>query len=189
MIAQLTGVIASEHGMNPIIIDVHGVGYSVHVPNRIGHQLKTGQSITMHIHTHVREDALDLFGFLSREELFLFDLLLTVSGVGPKTALSVMDHEAPAVRHAIEKGDVDFFTTVPRLGKKNAQKIIIELRSKLTGFTGGLPDDESSETKELSDALVSMGFDRQEIRTIMNKLPEGPLELKIRHALKLLGKS
>ncbi len=189
MIALLTGTIASDYGVNPVIVDVHGVGYSVHVPNRIGHQLKKGASVVIHIHTHVREDALDLFGFLSREELGMFDLLLTVSGVGPKTALAVMDHEAAAVRRAIEKGDVDFFTTVPRLGKKNAQKIIIELRSKLTGVTGALPEDESGETKELSAALTSMGFDRNEIREVLKKLPDGPLEVKIRHALKYLGKS
>lgn len=188
MIALLTGTIASEHGYNPVIIDVHDVGYSVHVPNRIGHQLQKGTKVTMHIHTHVREDALDLFGFLSREELGMFNLLLTVSGVGPKTALGVMDHEASHIRRAIEKGDVDFFTSVPRLGKKNAQKIIIELRSKLTGVTGDLPEDENGETKELSDALVSMGFDRKEAREVIRKLPDGTLEVKIRHALKLLGK-
>ncbi len=189
MIAQLTGTIASEHGYNPIIIDVHGVGYSVHVPGRIAHQVQKGQSVVMHIHTHVREDALDLFGFVSRDELSMFNLLLTVSGVGPKTALGVMDHEASHIRRAIEKGDVDFFTSVPRLGKKNAQKIIIELRSKLTGVTGDLPDDGEGETKELADALLSMGFDRTEIRNVMKKLPDGTLEVKLRHALKYLGKT
>jgi Holliday junction DNA helicase RuvA len=189
MIALLTGTIASERGMNPVIVDVHGVGYSVYVPHRISQTLTKGQSVVMHIHTHVREDALDLFGFVSHEELGVFNLLLTVSGVGPKTALGVLDHDAGSIRRAIEKGDVDFFTTVPRLGKKNAQKIIIELRSKLTGVTGALPEDDTSETKELADALVSMGFDRKEIREVIQKLPDGTLEVKIRHALRLLGKS
>ncbi len=118
----------------------------------------------------------------------MFNLLLTVSGVGPKTALAVLDHDVIGIKNAIEKGDVDFFTSVPRLGKKNAQKIIIELRSKLTGVTGNLPEESSGETKELTDALTSMGFDRGEIRTIIAKLPDGPVETKLRHALKLLGR-
>lgn len=187
MIALLTGTIASEHGYNPIIIDVGGVGYSVFVPTRIGQQLQNGQRVVLHIHTHVREDAFDLFGFLSRDELSLFNLLLTVSGIGPKTALGVMDHNAESIRQAIEKGDVDFFTSVPRLGKKNAQKIIIELRSKLTGITGNLPGETSSETTEISDALRAMGFDRQEIKTVLPKLPNGTIQVRIREALKLLG--
>lgn len=185
MIAQLTGSIIQTH---PLVIDVHGVGYRVFIPIRISRTLVTDQSITILTHTHVREDALDLFGFLSHEELQMFELLLTVSGIGPKTALAVMDHEASEIARAIEKGDVDFFTTVPRLGRKNAQKIIIELRSKLTGVTGDLPDNDTGETKELSDALVSMGFDRKEIREVIHKLPEGTLEQKIRQALKHLGK-
>ena len=91
------------------------------------------------------------------------------------------------INQAIEKGDVDFFTSVPRLGKKNAQKIIIQLRSKLTGTTGNLPGETSSETTEISDPLRAMGFDRQEIKTVLPKLPNGTIQVKIREALKLLG--
>lgn len=187
MIALLEGIVASQKGADPIIVNVHGVGYGVRVPHRLAFTLQTGDRVVIHTHTYVREDALELFGFTNERDLEMFHLLLTVSGVGPKTALSVMDHEAEEVRRAIEKGDVDFFTSVPRLGKKNAQKIIIELRSKLTGVTGSLPE-EDGETKELSDALVSMGFDRKEIRDVIRKLPEGNLETKLRQALKVLGK-
>lgn len=189
MIALLSGTVAAPKSSNPTIIDVQGVGYSVHVPMRIAHTLTEGQHVRMHIHTHVRDDAIELFGFSSPRELAMFNLLLSVSGVGPKTALGVMDHEESGIRRAIENGDVDFFTSVPRLGKKNAQKIIIELRSKLTGVTGNLPDDAGGETRELTDALVSMGFDRKEIGAVIRNLPEGPMEAKIRHALKTLGKS
>lgn len=189
MIAQLTGTVVSTRGVNPVVINVHDVGYAVSVPNRVGLKLLIGPLVTLHIYTYVREDTLELFGFLSKEELAMFHLLISVSGIGPRTALGVLDREAGAIRHAIEKSDVDFFTAVPRLGKKNAQKIIIELRSKLTGATGAIPDEQTGETKELSDALVSMGFDRKEIRTIISKLPEGTLEMKLRHALKQLGKT
>lgn len=182
MIAHLTGTVLTS---DPLVLDVNGVGYQVFVPSRISRSLKPGQSLSVHTHTHVREDALDLFGFQSAQDLFIFNLLITVSGVGPKTALSVLDHDASSIRHAIEKGDVDFFTSVPRLGRKNAQKIIIELRSKLTGLTGDLP--QGNETGELMDALISMGFDRKEIRTIINKIPlEGSIEERLKLALKLL---
>jgi len=188
MIAMLTGTVASQKGIDPVIIDVGGVGYAVHMPARVGLALVQGQRITVHIHTYVREDALELFGFLSAEELGLFHLLLNVPGIGPRTALGVLRHDASLIRTAIEHGDVDFFMSVPRLGKKNAQKIIIELRSKLTGITGDLPEEGNSESAEITQALVSMGFDRKEIRTVIPKLGNGKLEEKIRIALTLLGR-
>lgn len=188
MIAKLTGTIVNTPNTTPLVVDVHGVGYAVHVPLRLALSTTPGQTISVHIHTYVREDALELFGFATADELSLFHLLLGVSGIGPRTALNVMNHDAAAIRQAIESGDVAFFTVVPRLGKKNAQKIIIELRSKLTGTTGSLPQEEQGETKELTDALISMGFDRREIQKTLSKIPDGSLKEKLRHALKHLGK-
>lgn len=188
MIAQLTGTVITTH-KNPLTIDVHDVGYAVYVPEKMLSTLKDGQKVTVYIHTHVREDALILFGFSSLSERAIFDLLLTVSGVGPKTALNVLDHGADAVQKAIGAGDVDFFTNIPRLGKKNAQKIIIELRNKMIDGDFGLPGETSNETTEIMDALVSMGFDRKEIREVIKKLPlDATLEKKITQALQLLGK-
>ncbi len=145
---------------------------------------------TLFIHSHIREDAFDLYGFTTEQELVLFELLLTVSGIGPKTALAVIDRGVAAVETAVRKSDVDFFTTVPRLGTKNAQKIIIELKSKL-GSTKMLNlEGESGDTKQVIDALLSMGFDRHEIRETIKKFDtkDATIEQKIRHALKLLGK-
>ncbi len=188
MIAQLTGIAITTH-KNPLTIDVHDVGYAVFVPEKMLSTVKDGQKITVFIHTHVREDALILFGFASREERAIFELLLTVSGIGPKTALLVMDHGALAVQTAIGRGDVDFFTSIPRLGKKNAQKIIIELRNKMIDGDFGIPEESSSETTEIMEALLSMGFDRKEIREVIKKLPaDATLEKKITQALQLLGK-
>lgn len=188
MIAQLTGIIASTL-KNPIIIDVHGVGYAVHFPEKYIAGLTLGQSITASIHTHVRDDALMLFGFPNRTEQTLFELLLTVSGIGPKTALLVMDHGASAVQHAIGKGDVGFFQSIPRLGRKNAQKIIIELRNKMIDGDFELPGETSSETTELIEALQSMGFDRKEVREVVKKIPsDETLSEKMKRALQLLGK-
>ncbi len=189
MIGRLTGTIDSNVH-NPLIIDVHGVGYLVRVPERFLASIKLGKQHTLFIHSHVREDAFDLYGFAKQEELSLFELLLTVSGVGPKTALGVIDRGTDAVEEAVRKSDVDFFTTVPRLGTKNAQKIIIELKSKL-GSTKSLNlAGESGETKQVMEALASMGFEHGEIREAMKKLDTKDIsvEHKVRHALKLLGR-
>ena len=191
MIGMLTGTIA-QTTHNPIIVNVHGVGYAVFIPARTVTQLHLNGTSTFFIHTHVSDDALDLYGFLSQDELDLFKLLLTVSGIGPRTATSIMDRSASAIQTAIMTSDVDFFTTIPRLGRKNAQKIIIELKSKL-GSTKelDLSDDSEGETKQLLDALLSMGFARNEIIGAIKKLDKTDvtLEQKVRHALKNLGKS
>ena len=121
MIALLTGTIV-HNTSNPIIIDVHGVGYGVYMPVTSAIKVPVGSTQTVYTHTHVREDALLLFGFLTMEELQLFDLLVTVSGVGPKTALTVMDRGAKAVQKAIISHDVAFFTAVPRLGTKTPKR-------------------------------------------------------------------
>ena len=121
----------------------------------------------------------------------MFKLLLTVSGIGPKTALTIIDRGVPAVTGAVQKSDVDFFTTIPRLGKKNAQKIIIELKQKLGSITDlDLSEYTSSETKEILDALSSMGFARIEAIQVIKTLPSDltTLEQKIRYCLKELGK-
>lgn len=190
MIGMLTGTIVVINP-NSTVVDVHGVGYVVRVPSRLMGQLKPGTKTSLFIHTHVQDDAIDLYGFADEEELALFKLLLTVSGVGPRTALAVIDRGKPAsIQTAIMNSDVDFFTTIPRLGHKNAQKIIIELKSKL-GSTKDLDLSEESggETKQLLEALLSMGFARGEIIGIIRKVdPEKTLEQKIRSALKLLGK-
>ncbi|KKW11147.1 MAG: Holliday junction DNA helicase RuvA, holliday junction DNA helicase RuvA [Microgenomates group bacterium GW2011_GWC1_49_7] len=188
MIGRLSGTI-DVNTTNPLIIDVHGVGYLVHVPERFLASIKVGKSHTLCIHSHIREDEFDLYGFANQQELALFELLLTVSGVGPKTALAVVDRGVSAVETAVRKSDVDFFTTVPRLGTKNAQKIIIELKSRL-GSTKMLNlEGESGDTRQVMEALSSMGFDRHEIRDAIKKFDAKDIsvEQKIRHALKLLG--
>jgi len=189
MIGALSGTIAAKN-KNPILVMVGGIGYSVHVTTGFLGKSKLNKPVMLYTHTHVRDDALDLFGFETQEELGVFDHLLTVSGIGPKTALLVIDRGVSAVRAAILSADVDFFTNIPRLGKKNAQKIIIELKSKLGSLEDlNLSETETTEIADLRSALLSMGFDRKEIagvvRSIDTKLS---LNQKILSALKLLGK-
>lgn len=184
MIAKLTGKPEIlDH--QSIILEVNGVGYKVFFNRKPNQPLPS----TLFIHTHVKDDALDLYGFISKEELQLFKLLISVSGIGPKTGINVMDKGVEAITQAVSKGDVDFFTTVPRLGRKNAQKIIIELKSKL----GGLKDldltSDTSETKDAITALIGLGFSRAEAREALNQVSDQPtLEAKISQAIKLLGK-
>lgn len=188
MIAQLTGtVIRARH--NPLVLDVHDVGYAVHVPHRLLTKVSPEERITVLTYTHVREDALILFGFSTEDELNLFELLLGVSGIGPKTALGIMDRGSNAIRQAIIASDVEFFTAVPRLGKKNAQKIIIELKGKLGSSAElDLSAEENQDTNQVISALMSMGFDRKEAKEAIRKIPpEGSLEDKIKSALKMLG--
>lgn len=189
MIGQLTGTIPYAH-RSPLIIDVGGVGYSVHVTAKLAESLTPGKRYTLYIHTHVREEAFDLYGFGQEAERTLFELLLTVSGVGPKTALLVIERGSNAAEKAVRAGDVDFFTTIPRLGKKNAQKIIIELKHKLGGLGLNLNGETSGETKQMAEALLSMGFTRHEITEVLGKLDGdgNTLEQKMRQALKLLGR-
>lgn len=190
MIGALKGKIFSK-SVNSIILFAENIGYIVHVTNRFLETVNIDTDIFLFIHTHVREDAFDLFGFLTQEELHLFELLLTVSGIGPKTALLVMDKGVSDVEQAIQSPDVDFFTTVPRLGKKNAQKIIIELKPKLGSLTDlDLSENMPSETKELIDGLISMGFIRSEALSAIKTLPPrlATLQEKLRYCLRELGK-
>jgi Holliday junction DNA helicase RuvA len=188
MIGKLKGTISNP--TNPIIVDVHDVGYLIHITDKLRSELITGNSYTFLIHTHIRDDAFDLYGFTTSQELALFELLLTVSGIGPKTALTVVGRGASAVERAVKLSDVEFFTSVPRLGRKNAQKIIIELKTKLGSLTDLDLSDDNGETKQIVDALVSMGFAKQEVNAVLEKLADSDesLEQKIRHALKLLGR-
>ena len=189
MIGALIGTVHTIT-KNPIIFFVGDVGYAVSITDNLAKTLPANKKTFLFIHTHIREDAFDLFGFISQEELTLFELLLTVSGVGPKTALLVMNGGAEAIKHAVQTSDVDFFTRIPRLGRKNAQKIIIELKNKL-GSVGELDlRDASQEIDEMIDALVSMGFAKKEVLAIVKKIPseDTTVEQKIKSALKLLGK-
>jgi len=178
---------------NLILVNVNGVGYRIFVPKHITSTITApGQELTLHTYTHIREDILSLYGFKEVSDLNLFEMLLTVSGIGPKTALGVFDKgERNQLIQAIIDADTTFFEGIPRLGKKNAQKIIIELKSKI-GSTKDLDltGEAGMDAKELIDALKGFGFTTKEASDALKNIDDknAPMQIKVKQALKYLGK-
>src|SRR3989344_1679438 len=189
MIGSLRGKVQFIQGQE-IIIDVGGVGYRGSLHRSVG-TVSGGDSISLFIYTHVREDELSLFGFKEIHDLRLFENLLKVSGIGPKTALGVF---SAGTRDEIIKatiaGDVEFFEKVPRLGRKNAQKIIIELKSKFGDLSDiDLSDKDKEENNEVILALRTFGFSTNEARDAIKNLKDAKtLDEKIKQSLRYLGK-
>ncbi len=175
-----------------VVVNVSGVGYKVLVSDSVYSQLKMGEDIKLFIHTFVREDEISLFGFLEAEDLQLFENLISVSGVGPRTALNIFSFgKRSDIQNAITTGDVSFFTSVPRLGTKNAQKIIIELKNKMGGLQEiDLTGKDFAQNAEVVEALKSFGFSSNETKKALREIKDPNLttEDKIRFALKYLGK-
>lgn len=168
MIGLLTGT--PRVTAHSVFIVCGGVGYLVQVGSRAREYAATQTEVTLFIYTHVREDALELFGFVSEEEKELFLLLLAVSGVGPKTALVIADAGAEKIYAAIQNAEVSFFTKMPRVGKKVAQKIIIELKSKLGGIKELQLGSFDTGTQTIVDAVVSLGFAEEQVAEAVRSL-------------------
>lgn len=187
MIAFLTGKPILDG--NKLIILVGGVGYEVYVGQKLLSHAPSESEISVYVHTHVREDALELFGFANAQDRDLFLLLLSVSGIGPKTALLIADQGAESITQAVQQANVSFFTKIPRVGKKMAQKIIIDLKSKLGSLKelkiGGLSDHDQT----LVDAVVALGFDEQQVYEALEKenFADMPVEKALPKILKLLA--
>jgi Holliday junction DNA helicase RuvA len=190
MIGYLSGEVVARDDPN-IVINVNGVGYKVLAPKSVLAKATLNGKLKLFIYTHVREDAISLFGFLNSLDLKLFESLISVSGVGPKTAMNIFSvGTREEIIQAIVTGDVDFFTGVPRLGKKNAQKVIIELKTKLGSIEDlDLSKIDVKENSEVISALRQFGFSNKEaLEALKNIKPEGKTtEEKIRMALKELG--
>lgn len=177
---------------NDLIVDVNGVGYRILVSEKLIASAVEGKEIQLFTYTYVKEDALELFGFQELLDLKLFKDLISVNGVGPKTAMLIFSFATRSeIVEAVLRGDVSFFTRIPRLGKKNAQKIIIELKSKFkdnSSFDLNTADDD--ENREVFDALKNFGFSRKEIAEALKNIDSkaSSSDEKIRLTLKYLGK-
>lgn len=189
MIGMLTGKIAYRSDLY-LLLDVQGVGYKVTVPRDLSTGTQNNGQLSLYIHTHVREDVLELYGFLAHDDLRLFEQLISVSGIGCRTALGVFSVGTHGeIIDAIVKNDVQFFTAVPRLGKKNAQKIIIELKGKVGG-DGDFDFGRIEGGREILDVLKSFGYTNKEATDALRGVKgEGKtVEEKIKLALRYLGK-
>lgn len=161
MIGYLRGNVLTTKE-NTLILDVSGVGYKVLCPLPLLLSLSEGDALSLHIHTHVREDQLTLFGFKDDSDLFLFEKLTSVSGIGPKGALSMLSvHSPSSIAHAVENGDAAALSSTPGVGKKTAEKIIIELKGKLQHLLGAVETDAMYEVRL---ALETLGYSAKEIR-------------------------
>lgn len=168
MIGTLRGRLLSKHAAG-IIVDVQGVGYEVFLPvSAITGLPAQGAEVFLHIHTHVKEDSIKLFGFLSPHEKQVFSTLLGVNGVGPKLALNVLSSlPGDAFRQAVEAEDTTALSKVPGVGKKTAARIILELKQKLPQMASKSPKDAVLE--DALSALVNLGYKKAEAQKALEK--------------------
>jgi Holliday junction DNA helicase RuvA len=199
VIARLRGEVA-EIGEDRLCVDVHGVGYDVAVPTRVLAAVRPGEPVTLLVHTHVREDAILLYGFASPRDKATFELLLGISGIGPKLALACLSGmSAEDLGRAVNANDVRALSGIPGVGKKTAERMVLELRGKLA-FTpsgaGVVPVAPTAAAPAASDPLVlalgQLGYRRQEIDPVLARLTEAgldaaPLGDRVAAALRMLS--
>jgi Holliday junction DNA helicase RuvA len=189
MIGRLRGVIA-DRGYETIVLDVAGVGYLVAVTPRTLTDLPgVGEEVVLHTHLHVREDQLALYGFTSLPDKDLFGLLLGVSGVGPKVAMAIlgtMTYEQLSA--AVSSDDIPALTAVPGIGKRSAQKLLLELKPKMDVLDEA--SYSSSAVSEVRVALEGLGYGADEIRGTLVDMPDDlPIEEMVRRSLQQLGRA
>jgi Holliday junction DNA helicase RuvA len=197
MIALLTGLIAFK-SPDHIILDVQGVGYRVHIPFSTYYELpEEGGTASLHIHTSVREDAILLYGFRTRLEKSFFQLLISVSGIGPKLARDILSNIQPGpLSQALAQGDLNKLSTIPGIGRKTAERLVLELKDKVgkldlsslpAADTRIIPTDDVSE--DVISALLNLGYKEPLVRKALAGLDAGggiSVQGLLKQALKIL---
>jgi Holliday junction DNA helicase RuvA len=191
MIGSVRGEVLERSATGEVLVDVGGVGYRVLVPLSAVPALDPGSNAFLFTHLHARDDAMTLFGFPSRDERDTFEVLIGASGVGPKLALAILSVHSPAVlRRALLDDDVAALTLVPGVGRRIAQRLLVELKARLDvpGLEAGDGAPATSARAEVREALSGLGYQADEVRDVLAQLPEdGPVEDLLRDALKLLA--
>jgi len=200
LIAHLRGRISEKHP-NRVVVDVSGVGYDVFVPLSTFYGMgEAGSDIALRIHTHVREDALQLFGFATSLEQELFERLIGVSGIGPKVALAVLSGIEPKeLIRAIERGDLARLTAIPGVGKKTSERIVLELKYRLPRVSADIvPVMGDGDEKPIAvrddvlSALVNLGYHRplaeKAVASAIKDVPDSGFERTLKQALRELAK-
>jgi len=170
MIRLLQGTVHSTDSRT-IILFVNGVGYQIYVP--IIESIKTDEEITLHIHSHIREDAFTLYGFQSINELNFFELLLKINGVGPKMALEILKEPAEHIKNAIASSNIPALTKISGVGKKTAERIILELKNKVDAVESSATSTNSYEPEaDVITALESLGYKRKHISKVLSEISD-----------------
>ena len=195
MIALLRGVLLEKHP-NQVIVETGGVGYDVTIPvSTFTHLPNPGAEVRLRIHTHVREDALALYGFLTDDEKGLFEKLIVVSGIGPTLAVKILSGmTAPELVHGIRRGEVERLVRIPGVGKKTAERMVLELRDKLPSATSEEPEVAavalSAIDQDVLSALLNLGCARPQAEGAVRKAKAAgapaEFELLFRRALELV---
>ena len=196
MIAHLSGTVLEKHPQR-VVVDVGGVGYEVHVPLSTFYVIgEPGSPVTLRVHTHVREDAIQLFGFAAQLEQTLFERLIAISGIGPKVALGVLSGIEPTdLVRAIRQSDLARLTSIPGVGKKTAERIVVELRDRLPQAVpemGTLPAGEDDVRSDVISALANLGYQRnaaeKALERVLGHATDRGFEPLLREVLKALAR-
>ncbi len=188
MIAMLQGKVAGTT-LHHIILDVNGVGYLIAVRNPLDFKLQ--EVAQLHTHLAVRENALDLYGFLTRDELSMFDMLIDIPKIGPKSALQILiQAEISLIKESVIKNDAVYLSKMSGMGKKTAEKIVLELKDKFESYgEGGTTTPFGTHDTDIIDALISLGYTERDARETLKQISpeiEGT-NARIKEALKLLS--
>lgn len=199
MIALLTGQIAHK-SPDHLIIDVNGVGYRVMIPFSTYYELPEEGSVSLHIHTSVREDAIQLYGFRTRTEKAFFQLLISVSGIGPKLARDILSNiQPPQLSAALQQGDLHKLSAIPGIGKKTAERLVVELRDKVGKLdSGGTAVEAVGRTvpstgllDDVTSALLNLGYKEPQVKKALAEVDAAAgatVEQLLKQALKVLMK-
>jgi len=190
MIGHIEGRVLSK-GERHAVIDVRGLGYKVFLPASALKQAVVDESMQLWTHLHVREDAMELYGFSHQAELELFENLIAISGIGPKSALGVLAlASVDTLKRAIAAGDTSYLTKVSGVGRKTAEKIVLELKEKMGYEKASYSGAELQHDADVLDALISLGYSQGQAREALSKISPkiSGREARLKEALKLLGK-
>jgi Holliday junction DNA helicase RuvA len=189
MIGYLSGKVIEKSATGAIIL-VGGVGYDVTLPTSILGKIHQDSETELWIYSHIREDQFSLFGFAEKEELEFFKQLLSVSGIGPKAAIAIVS-SAPIskLKSSISAGDPTLLSAVSGVGRKTAEKAVVELKNKISAVGSSSEIFAGSDTEDVLNALIQLGFQRAEASSAIAQLPEDTegTDAKLKAALKILG--
>ncbi len=192
MIGSVRGTVIERTINGEVLVEVGGVGYRVYVPIGAVPALEVGAPTFLFTHMHVREDAMVLYGFPSRDERDTFESLIGATGVGPKLALAILSVHSPvALRRCLADDDLDALVLVPGVGKRTAQRLLVELKSRLDVpdiDLGAAPGGAANARAEVRDALTGLGYSADEVREVLASLADdGTVEALLRDALRMLA--